>query len=398
MRRFLAAAVVVFILFIFMGGALPVAQQPPQPPQPTFRAEINYVEMPVRVLDAKGNFVRDLKPADFQVFEDGKPQQIAAFGLIDLPLPVPGKAGSAAAAASPGVLSVAALEKLGGRLYLFVVDDYHILPAFSFRTRQLLQSFIKERMGPTDAAAILFTSGIRSQDFTQNRQALLSAVDRFNGIFNANQPDVEKAFKARSIVKTVTDAATVLGAIKGRHKALIFVTPAVGCSMIGQALPDPDRMAGAAGYGDVGPGADVSAPLCGTAILDGVRAAARADVSIYSIDPRGLQSPGGASAEIDGSGGPAAAMQRMQDTQGFGLNIFDGMHVLADETGGFVLTGTNAFNKAFDRIVAENTSYYVIGYYASNDKTDGTLRKNTITVDRSGLQVLYRAAYVAPHN
>ena len=74
------------------------------------------------------------------------------------------------------------------------------------------------------------------------------------------------------------------------------------------------------------------------------------------------------------------------------------MHVLADETGGFALTGSNGFNKAFDRIVAENSSYYMIGYYSSNDKTDGTLRKNTITVDRSGLQVLYRAAYVAPHN
>jgi VWFA-related protein len=88
----------------------------------------------------------------------------------------------------------------------------------------------------------------------------------------------------------------------------------------------------------------------------------------------------------------------MQAVQGFGLNVFDGMHVLADETGGFALTGTNNFNKAFDRIVAETSSYYVIGYYSSNDKTDGTLRKNTITVDRSGLQVLYRPTYVAQHN
>ena len=387
MRRFLAAAVV------FIAGALPVAQQP------TFRAEINYVELPVRVLDAKGNFVRDLKPSDFQVFEDGKPQQIAAFGLVDLPAPVPGKAVPATAAATPpGVLSVAALQQLGGRLYLFVVDDYHILPAYSFRTRQLLQSFIKERMGPTDAAAIVFTSGIRSQDFTQNRQVLLSALDRFNGMFNAGQPDAEREFKARSIVKTITDVATVLGGIKGRHKALIFVTPAVGCGMSRQALPDPDRMAGAPGYGDIGPGADPSAILCGNEILDGARAAARADVSVYSIDPRGLQSPGGAAAEIDGSGGPAAAMERMQAAEGLGLNIFDGMHILADETGGFVVTGTNSFTKAFDRIVSENSSYYVIGYSSSNDKTDGTVRKNTITVDRSGLQVLYRAAYVAPHN
>ena len=76
------------------------------------------------MLDAKGNFVRDLKPSDFQVFEDGKPQPIAAFGLIDLPAPVPGKAVPATpAAAPPGVLSVAALQKLEGRVYLFILDD-----------------------------------------------------------------------------------------------------------------------------------------------------------------------------------------------------------------------------------------------------------------------------------
>ena len=35
------------------------AQQPPQP-EPTFKAGINYVELPVRVTDRQGSFVRDL--------------------------------------------------------------------------------------------------------------------------------------------------------------------------------------------------------------------------------------------------------------------------------------------------------------------------------------------------
>src|SRR5438094_3502642 len=60
-------------------------QQPPN-----FRTEISFVELPVRVLDGKGNFVRDLGRADFQVFEDGKPQTIAEFTLVDLPLPARG--------------------------------------------------------------------------------------------------------------------------------------------------------------------------------------------------------------------------------------------------------------------------------------------------------------------
>jgi VWFA-related protein len=364
------------------------------------------VELPVRVLDAKGAFVRDLKQSDFQVFEDGKAQQIASFGLIDLPQPVPAKAASnAAPVASPQVLNVETLQKLEGRLYLFIVDDYHIRPQYSFRAKQLVQTFIKDRMGANDAAALVFTSGIRSQDFTQSRVVLLSTLDRFNGTFDTDEPDVAKEMKARSIVKTVTDFAMVLGAIKGKHKALIFVTPGVGCGMTRQALPDPDRMPGGGSYTDLaseGNGAAGSGGLptilCNADILNGVRAAVRADVSVYSLDPRGAQNPGFVSPKIDGRGGPGAAMSKMQAAEGFNLNVFDGMHVLADETGGFVVTGTNSFNKAFDRIVSENSSYYVIGYYSANEKTDGTLRKNVITVDRSGMQVLYRAAYVAPRN
>lgn len=394
MHRFLAVAGVVVV-----AGALLAAQQP------TFRAEINYVELPVRVLDAKGNFIRDLKQSNFHAFEDGKPQQIISFGLVDLPAPVPAKAApaSAAAALPPPVMSVDSLQKLDGRLYLFIVDDYHIRPQYSFRAKQLVQTFIKERMGANDAAALVFTSGIRSQDFTQSRAVLLSALDRFNGTFSSDEPAVLQELKARSIVKTATDFATVLGAIKGKHKALIFVTPGVGCGTARQALAEPDLMPGTSGSTDLaseGNGAagtgELSTILCSNEIWNGVRAAVRADVSVYSLDPRGAQNPGFVSPSIDGRGGPGAAMQKAQAVDGFNLNVFDGMHVLADETGGFVVTGTNSFTKAFDRIVSENSSYYVIGYYSSNDKADGTLRKHAITVDRSGLQVLYRASYVAP--
>jgi VWFA-related protein len=383
---------------LLITGTLLAAQQA------TFRAEINYVELPVRVLDAKGNFVRNLKPADFQIFEDGKPQQIASFGLIDLPAPVPARLapGGAPAAAPAQVMNIDALQKLEGRLYLFIVDDYHIRSQYSSRAKQLVQTFIKDRMGANDAAALVFTSGIKSQDFTQSQAVLLAALDRFHGTFSSDQPGAELELKARSIVKTVTDFSTALGAIKGKHKAVIFVTPGVGCGMARQALAEADLMPDPGGRTDLaseGNGAAATGELpavCRDEILNGVRAALHADVSVYSLDPRGAQNPGFVSPGIDGRGGPGAALQKAQAVEGFGLNLFDGMHILADDTGGFVVTGTNSFTKAFDRIIAESSSYYVIGYYASNDKADGTVRKNTISVDRSGLQVLYRAAYVAP--
>ena len=54
---------------------------------PTFQAAINYVEFSLRVIDARGQFVRNLQQSDFRVLEDARPQTIARFQLVDLPIP-----------------------------------------------------------------------------------------------------------------------------------------------------------------------------------------------------------------------------------------------------------------------------------------------------------------------
>src|SRR5437867_10457851 len=59
---------------------------PPQTQQPTFKLRVDYVEVDVVVADRQGNLVRDLKKEDFQVMEDGKPQAISAFTLVDIPI------------------------------------------------------------------------------------------------------------------------------------------------------------------------------------------------------------------------------------------------------------------------------------------------------------------------
>ena len=71
------------------------------------------------MLDAKGSFVRDLAGADIEVLEDGVPQAISEFTLVDLssaPAPSP------LAVPSSCVLSPADLERLPGRLYVFLLQ------------------------------------------------------------------------------------------------------------------------------------------------------------------------------------------------------------------------------------------------------------------------------------
>jgi hypothetical protein len=128
-----------------------------------------------------------------------------------------------------------------------------------------------------------------------------------------------------------------------------------------------------------------------------IAAATRANVAIYAVDPRGL------GAEFD----TLTEIQSFPDdtTLGLGMSsIFnevrlsqDSLRVMGEETGGFAVVNRNDFKQAFQRIVDDNSSYYVMGYYSSNDKRDGRFRKLEVRLPgRPGYIIRARKGYVAP--
>jgi VWFA-related protein len=418
-RYFLGAAGFV------LAGALAAAQAPPTP-EVTFKVEVNYVEEDVRVVDRDGNFVRGLKQEDFQVLEDGKPQKVQTFGIVDIPDRRPRKPLYLAPDALPIEPDVAVNKQvLDGRLYLVVLDDYHVAPLRTQNVKNLARRFVLEKLGPDDQAAVVVTSGLTqaSQDFTQNRRLLLEAIDNFVGqklpssavernekmsrqmdangqpIDDAGDPisidasnrfvsddrATERMFQARQALNSLRSIAEWMSAIQGRRKAIIYVSEGVDYNLF-----------------DIFTGGDPSNfnfenfNMVQAETWDTVSAASRSNVQIYPVDPRGLTTMGQEDIEIGGLAagayglGPKQLFQEMQSSQ-------QNLRQLAEETGGVAFVGRNDFDAAFDRIVQENSTYYVLGYYSTNDKRDGKMRNITVRVaGYPESQVTYRKRYAAP--
>jgi VWFA-related protein len=72
---------------------------------------------------------------------------------------------------------------------------------------------------------------------------------------------------------------------------------------------------------------------------------------------------------------------------------------MAEDTGGRVIDVHNekSLEKAFDEISEELRSQYVLGYYPTNLKRDGTFRKIQVTVTRPDVKLLARRGYYAPY-
>ena len=404
-RRFLIAAAFAAIASTAAGQG---QGQPPAPQQPplTFRAEINYVEVDARVLDQQGKFIAGLKPDEFEVFEDGKPQKVTAFSLVNIPLERVERPLFASRPVEPDVRNN--LQGADGRIYLIVLDDLHTNALRSTLTKAAAKLFIERYVGANDLAAVVHTGGRTegNQDFTNNQRLLLQAVDKFMGrrlrssTLNKiddyqrragtglesdparDLEDKERGFQARATLDTVRNLANYLGNIRGRRKAIVMFSEGIDYNIYDIMSNDNSGATEASTVID--------------ATKDMLAAATRANVAIYGVDPRGL----GASFEN------FAEVQSFPDDTSLGLNqsaLFnevrlaqDSLRSMSDETGGFAVVNRNDFTNAFQRIVDDNSSYYMLGYYSSNDRRDGRFRKIEVRLkNRPGLVVRARKGYVA---
>ena len=339
------------------------AQQTGQ--RPDFTANTDYVEIPVRVLDNKGRFVRNLTQRDFEVLEDGAPQRLVNFSFIGL----------SSAPQTSSATGTRSGRVSGTRLYAVVIDDVHISREDTVKARSVVNVFIQQYASAADSVAIVFTSGLPGVDLTADRSRVSSALDRLRGQWDPTEPAALKEAKALGVIKLFGQVSRNLGETpRGSRRAIILMTAGVGCSAISS---NPSGV-----------------PWCGSYMTDALRDAAASDVIVYAIDPRGNRNPSWATSASGPRGGTAAVIQATRGAGDSAPNFYDGMHSLANESGGFSVTGTDEFADAFKRIVGDFGEYYLLGYYSNHRDAGGRLRRNEVHVNRPGTKAFHRSTYV----
>jgi VWFA-related protein len=356
------------ILPAVVGAATLLAQQ-----APTFRAEIDSVQLDVRVVDEEGRFVRDLTASDLQILENGQPQAISTFAMVDIPIRV---ATPQTTVPSDIATNTAASQ---GRLFVLVLDDLSTHPLRAVTVRELATYFVDHNLEDSDRLALITTSGRRevSHEFTSNRQRLHAVIDRFKGhsLAPAEATDARQVFlDARSTLRSLKSLAAWLGDLAGRRKAIVFISEGIDFDIWNETL----NPAGVMSFET-------------STIVDDMRelvtAATRANVSIYPVDARGL--PGTPAPTVK----PIPTLVHEDRVSMGWVQKGQSLSELAATTGGVALVHSNAFAEAFDRIVEETSLYYLVGYTSSNTRRDGQFRRIEARAIRPGLKATTRAGY-----
>jgi VWFA-related protein len=405
---------------VFAGQQAPPPPKPAQPPAGAasrtpvrFTANTQLVVEDVILKDKSGQPVTNLTAKDFVVTEDGKPQdvKICEFQkLEETPAEVLGDepqtktetvAGQAKKDEAPKVTATAiAPEKPGDikyrdkRLLVMFFDMVSMPIQDQVRAIDGATKFVKTQITPSDLVAIMtFSSDIKVvEDFTDDRDLLLqdikhlvvgegqgfSAADSSDAASDTGdsftQDDTEFAIFNTDRQLSALETAVKMLASLNEKKALVYFSSGIQRS-----------------------GQDNQAQLQAT-----VNAAIRSNVSFYPIDARGLVataplgdatkgSPGGA-AMYSGSSARAAQgnFQAQQET----------LYTLATDTGGKTLIDNSNLVLGIVQAQKDISSYYILGYYTTNEKLDGHFRRVKIAFKDPALaaripKIDYRVGYWA---
>jgi len=387
---------------LLLQAAAPViAQQSGQTGRNEARIQVTSELVLVNVVahDKKGNLVRDLKKGDFTLLEDGKKQEISTFDFenVDEPATAGAAEATVSGAAGPGTLlrsgkqAAPSLDARDRRLILLFFDFSAMEPEQIERSVDAAKKFVGTKMQPADLIALvsLATNMRVDLDFTDDKTKLLAALTAYNsgqgqgfengstgsaegaaetsGAFSADDTDFN-TFSADRKLLALQSLMQALGKLP-QKKSLIYFSNGISQS-----------------------GTDNQSALRAT-----TAAAVKANVSIYSLDIRGLQAfpPGGEaqSASLHGQSAYSGAAV-LNDLNG-NAGSQETLATLSSDTGGKAFFDSNDFGGVFSQVQKDSSAYYVLGFTSNNPLKDGRFRRLKVQVNRADLKLDFRTGYYA---
>jgi VWFA-related protein len=299
-------------------------------------------------------------------------------------------------------------KKPGVRLFILLLDDYHVRRGNDLSVRAPLVDFVTNQLSAQDMVAVMYPlTPASALTFTRNRSSLIEAINHFEGRKGNYEPRNEfeerysyyPAVQVENIRNDVSmgalrAAAAQLGAMREGRKSIIYVSEGFTANLPLQ-LADPRADLPRVGNNSR-PGQEVtdsrtqseqffnSADLLGR-LRDVYDTANRNNTSIYAVDPRGLTS-----FEYDVNQGVGMATDRANLTQ-----TTDSLRVLADNTDGRAIVNRNDLATGMKQIIRDASGYYLLGYTSASAPSDGKFHTIDVKVKRPNVEVRARKGYWA---
>jgi VWFA-related protein len=420
---------------------------------PVIRTEVDAVLVDLIVRDRAGRPVSDLRPEEIELLENGVPQEVISFRLVQPANRDISSTLSEAGAtdALPGVrLVTLVFERLGldgRRLSARAVDDFLknelknnvLISVFALDRRlHVLQQFTNDRKMLSEAVSLI-TSGSNTQ-FIARSQAVQQELSRISG--SDGNPD--------TVVAKDNPASTGVGNPALNHRlarltlgilrsSLSMEREHQGQTSLFALLPLIREQRPVQGRKTVIYFSEglVVPPNWVSLFKSTIGEANAANVSFYSVDARGLTTGGLTSssrdrleraartsqdqqilggAYADGDAGPGSTPVMQDRTTGLGdsravtrdqvmigedaevslrLDAQTTLRELALSTGGALIANTNDLRTGLDRIAEDIQGYYELAYAPRELTYDGRFLPITVRVSRPNVQVQARSGYFA---
>jgi VWFA-related protein len=399
-NQFADKAAAVLLILVLLCTASPSQQQSDY----TFHSQADLVLVNVTVRDKNGNFVQGLKPEDFTILEDNKPQKVVSFDVenvdaaptVDVAQAKP-LAGSEPTAAKPAASAAdmaaqSAAQFKDRRLIVLFFDLSAMEPDEIDHAVTSAEHYVDTQMASADLVTIvsLGSSLLVNQDFTADHALLKKQLDQFSsgsgqgfeeGTTGTTEgtADTGQSFTVDDTEFNIFNTDRRLEALRSVAEKLSHVQQKKSLIYFSSGM---DRT-----------GIENQSELRAA-----VNAAVRSNLAIYTMDMRGLQAlvAGGEAQSASLRGTSAYSGQSTLNALNSNFTTQETLVTLASDTGGRAFLDSNDFSKIFKGVQQDTSTYYLIGYHSTNPARDGHYRRIVVKAKIPGAKIEYRRGYYAP--